>query len=231
MPSENTRKILLIFDINETILHKLKEEPQAEGYEKITWPYKNGKKHKTFYVKLRPGLKDFLKYLSDNKTLFEVRLWTCSYKSNMKTIVEKCIKDLYGGLDVESHVWYQDKCGVKKWFNASYTKLCRTYLNINMCYCGGCEEDINKAFTKDLRKIWEEQLQWNAENKLQWNEENTVFIDNSEDKIVRVQKRNHLEVPTFTGDDNDDLLPRLKDYLSRLHASNQDVRDYLHPIP
>jgi hypothetical protein len=86
---------------------------------------------------------------------------------------------------------------------------------------------------KRLTKLWDNPEVGKSHPNYQiggrWNQTNTVLIDDSLEK-AKAEPHNIIEVPDWTGDLTDNVLPAVHDYLNEL-SRHSNVSGYLRTAP
>ncbi|KAJ3026200.1 UNVERIFIED_CONTAM: hypothetical protein HDU68_006074 [Siphonaria sp. JEL0065] len=199
------RKILIVLDLNGTLIDRLAKGPERVAANRNPLCPKEAdltlNKNKVF---LRPYLDVFLKFLFEN---FHVSAWTSATPKNSVPLVD-FIFEPFGanyGLGL-FHNRDRDKCIIEPTPEKEYNSV------------------------KDLTKIWLDNSTRNPDAvnvEGIWNEHNTILVDDSACKSCRTPL-NHLLVPTFSvGDlkltrncDQDTTLLSAVSYLRSMQESH-----------
>lgn len=210
----NNKRILLVLDLNGTLLDRISKPGSSSLSEKrhqhlpdpaILFPDYVINKQKVY---LRPFLDTFLSTIFQH---FHVAAWTSATTKNMVPLVEQVFGEYRKDL---VFAWDRNYC--------TLVPDSKTFESI-----------------KDLRKIWEDDRVFSAKGsleKLKFSETNTILLDDTDLKS-RLTPRSSLSIPSYLVTDgqkqweNDTTLLHVLAYLTELSKNNEapsfDVRDYL----
>lgn len=176
------QKLLVILDLNGTLMYR---------------PGANRSKSPI----LRPGLKQFRKYLFKN---FHVMVWTSARPENAEYMVQAAFspaerEQLLG-------VWARDTLGLT---DIEYNQRTQVY--------------------KRLTRVWEGEFMIPGVDGGVWNQTNTVLFDDTDEK-AKSHPFNLVCVPEFIGDKEDNVLEQCTEYLEELKWK-RNVSAYIRHAP
>jgi hypothetical protein len=225
-------KYLIIFDLNGTLLHRLKKNDiiDEESTRKADFTI-NGK-----FVFLRPYIDAFIEILFDIdgehkdrlESGFAIGTWTSAMLKNSELMLNQIFK-----VDVKDE---KGQLTLMDYSNRIFFKWARDF-------CTPIPETDHET-EKNMDNLWNHKKStycrgtvYPAVNEFNhWNEKNTIIIDDSPHK-AKQYPYNAIHIPTFeiTNEDSDSetVLLSLIKYLKRLYKSGTDnVQEYIknHPF-
>ncbi|KAI8620922.1 HAD-like domain-containing protein [Chytriomyces sp. MP71] len=162
------RPILIVLDLNGTLLDRLTKGPERSAANKNPLrPKEPDYSLNRCKIYLRPYLDVFLKFLLEN---FHVAAWTSATPKNAHPMVD-FIFEPFGGRACLEFAWDRDSCIPEPIPGSPYNTV------------------------KDLSRIW--RLDADAPISGGWTRHNTILLDDTAGKSCRTPL-NHLLLPTFS---------------------------------